>query len=467
MTQRCAVMSLRRAATAGPGPRYRLNFFNCCTAMNRAGHLTTRLLLVTAVLMPFGFVGLFLFHESDLPPVRRPDRSSGQAVERLSCQRLELAEFQEWRPRITNVNIVDLDRDGRQDVLVCDAVRQAVWWCRQSAPDEFQRVRISEDRGIAASCHTSVVDIDGDSDLDVLVAVLRSIWPTDRRVGQVVLLENTGEMKFVSHVLLEDVRRITDVQPADFDGDGDIDLAVAEFGYLHGSVFWMENQGDLTFKEHELISRAGAIHVPLQDYDQDGDIDIAAVVSQDAEEVWIFDNDGAAAFTPQRIWATPNFDLGSAGMISSDLDQDGDWDLILSAGDNFEYVFPSPQPYHGCIWLENNGQHQFVPHTLGYVPGCYASAAADFDADGDIDVVAGSMFPDRSRPDVSSVTLLRNDGQQNFTRCEIAETTTHISTIACGDLDGDDRVDIVIGSMQTFEPFDDSPAVSILSSAAQ
>ena len=64
--------------------------------------------------------------------------------------------------------------------------------------------------------------------------------------------------------------RVTDIQPGDFDGDGDVDLAVGQFGYDQGEIRWMENQGELRFESHQLLSLPGTIHVPVADMDGDG-----------------------------------------------------------------------------------------------------------------------------------------------------------------------------------------------------
>ena len=201
-------------------------------------------------------------------------------------------------------------------------------------------------------------------------------------------------MNFQVRLIAEDLCRVTDVQPGDFDGDGDVDLAVAEFGYSRGRVLWLENVGGGRFADHELLSRPGCIHVPVDDYDRDGDLDVAAVISQTDEEVWLFENERPAkfGFRGRLVWGTSNFDLGLAGMKTCDLDQDGDADFLLSAGDSLELSFPCPQPEHGCLWLENIGDLKFVEHRIGQLGGTYDVDAADLDQDGDLDIVMASMF---------------------------------------------------------------------------
>jgi hypothetical protein len=322
--------------------------------------------------------------------------------------------------RVANVQIVDFDRDGLNDMLVCDSARNAVILYRQTSSGQFTERVLAEN--LKCPAHATVVDLDKDGDLDVVVAVLGSIFPWDELVGRVVLLENEGD-HFTQHVLLDDVRRVADVEAGDLDGDGDIDLVAAVFGYARGEVLWLENRGK-----------------------KDG-LDIAAVVSQDEEELWTFENLGQGRFKPRRIYASPNYDVGSAGLLMCDLDKDGKLDLLLPQGDNLEDPYAWPQPYHGCLWLKNLGNWRFESKRIASFGGTYAAAVGDLDGDGDLDVVLVSLCNDWSDPTRPSVVWLENDGHQNFKMWPIDTTPIGLITVACGDLNKDGRADIVAGSL--------------------
>lgn len=354
-------------------------------------------------------------------------------------------------PRISNVQLVDLDGSGRPQVLVCDASRHQVLLYRRTSTGDWDEDVLGRD--LPAPAHATLCDLDGDGDQDVVVAVLGNIEPDDRVIGRVVLLQNTGGV-FEPKLLLDDVRRVADVQPGDFNGDGKLDLAVAVFGYNRGQILWLENRGELRFRAHELLSAPGAIHVPVADFDADGDLDVISIVSQDEEELWGFENLGEGRFQKRLLFQTLNFDLGSAGLVLADLDNDGDSDLIYPAGDNLEDLDPYPQPYHGCFWVENRAPWDFALHRISDFGGTYAAAVGDLNHDGHLDVVLVSMANDWHRREHASIVWLENDGRQHFRTWQIDTEPTHLVTVACGDLNNDGLCDIVAGGLHVRGPFD-------------
>ena len=351
-------------------------------------------------------------------------------------------------PRVANVRIADLDQDDLPDVLVCDARQKRVFWYRQFPRGQWTEHALTDEMPTPAN--TTVVDIDKDGDLDVLVSILGYVWPNDERIGQVVLLENDGHQKMTAKVLLDDVRRVTDVQPGDLDQDGDLDLVVAVFGFDRGELLWLENRGQGQFRDHQLLSVPGCLYVPLADYDNDGDLDVVTFASQEDEQLIALENLGGKTFQPKLhvLDDTLNFDLGSAAFIQTDLDKDGDPDLLLAAGDNLDGLHHYPQPWHGCIWYENQGSWKFARRQISDFGGTYGVAAGDVDGDKDVDVVLVSMFNDWKRDGAASVVWLENDGKQNFKTWQIADKPIFLATVACGDLNGDGWADIVAGGLR-------------------
>jgi len=368
-----------------------------------------------------------------------------------SYSRTDFGDAVSHPPRITHVQIFDLNQDGRQQIIACDARRNRIVSYTMNSQGNWEEELLADNLNVPA--HATVVDLDQDGDRDLLVSILGSMYPNDTKIGQILWLENR-EGRFVKHRLKANLRRVADVQPGDFDGDGDIDLAVAVFGYARGEVLWLENDGSQEFIEHSLHSAAGAIHVPVADFDGDGDLDIATVISQEDEQVIGFENDGTGQFEPHSLFESLNYDLGSAGLVADDLDQDGDMDLLLPVGDNLEYTHASPQPYHGCYWLENKGDWNFSEQRIATFGGTYAAAVGDLDGDNDRDVVLVSMTNDWSRKEHPSLIWLENDGRQNFSASAISNDPIHLITVDCGDWSGDGIDDIVTGGMNLFRPYE-------------
>ncbi len=353
-------------------------------------------------------------------------------------------------PLIANVQIHDYDKNGQTEAIVCDLQQNAVFAYPMQADGSYKEVTLVNDLRMPAHC--TFADINRDGKEDLLVANLGDLFPNNERVGQVLFFEKT-EAGYKKHVIANHVRRIADIQAGDFDGDGDQDLVVAEFGHFEGSVFLLEQVKPLTFKRHNLLIGCGSIHTPVADFDGDGDLDIATVLSQDEEEVWILENDGRGQFKNHLVYHNANYELGCGGLVASDVDQDGDVDLLLPAGDNLERSIHFPLQFHGCYWIENKGSLKFETQRIGDLPGTYAVDAGDLDQDGDIDVVLVSMSNDYSNPNAASIVALINDGAQQFKPTQIDSIPIQLITCAIGDLNNDGKNDILAGALRIHPPF--------------
>ncbi|HJO18238.1 MAG: VCBS repeat-containing protein [Vicinamibacterales bacterium] len=382
-------------------------------------------------------------------------RAERRFFERRSIGR-SLGGSQPW---ISHVNIVDLDQDGFTDVVLCDATMNQVAWIRQEVGGSFTETLLGD--AILAPAHVTPSDVDLDGDIDLLVAKMGAILPNNDKIGSVVVLENDGQEEFTTRILLDGLARVTDIEPGDFDGDGDIDLVVGQFGYDDGEIRWMENLGGWNFESHSLLELSGTIHTPVGDLDGDGDLDVAAVVSQEWEEIYVFENDGKGMFDRHLIYGATNDDFGSSGISLVDLDLDGDLDVLYSNGDAFDYIPPGPRPWHGVQWLENKGDLRFTYHRIGDFPGAYFANAVDGDLDGDLDVFVVSAFNDWDSPEAASLAWFQNDGEMEFARRILATEPTHLLALASADMDGDGLVDLVTGAMHVSPPYDRMSRVTL------
>ena len=358
-------------------------------------------------------------------------------------------------PWIAHVTAVDLDQDGMLDIVFCEAKENKVIWLRQTAPGVFEEIVLATN--LQAPVHVEAADMDGDGDLDLIVSSMGVVFPDNDRIGTVYILENDGHQHFTPHIVLENTSRVTDARAADLNGDGKMDLALAQFGYDQGEVSWLERTGPWEFKRHVLLELSGAINVCVADFNGDHKPDIVAVLSQQWEEIYLFENQGHGEFSKKLIWGSTNEDYGSSGISVCDLNHDGRPDILYTNGDGFgPAALPGPRPWHGVQWLENMGEGYFRYHRIGNLPGAYSPVAIDLDGDGATDVVAVAAYSDWSNKNRNVISLMwfRNDGKMNFEPRVLARAPKDQITLAVGDFDHSGKPSLVTGGFYIYPPYD-------------
>ncbi len=354
---------------------------------------------------------------------------------------------------ITHLSWIDLGLDSVKGpaLVACDIGTGTVNAYWPSRPE----VGVKRLSTLFQPVHAERCDLDQDGRVDLLVSDIGEFNADDSDLGRVVWLQRSDrEEKFVPHTLIEGLSRVADARPGDFDGDGDIDVLVAAFGWRNsGSTMMLVNEGadgdgKPRFVRQDIDERHGPVHLPPLDFDGDGDLDFIALLSQEHERVELFRNDGAGRFKPELLWAAPDPAYGGCGIELADLDGDGDQDVVFANGDSFDR---GPKPCHSIQWLENVGSTPFVHHHICHMPGVMHALPGDFDNDGDQDLVAAALLPRAitSKWDALSTTsilMLVNDGTGGFTKTKIGgRSHTHIS-VAKGDFDSDGRLDFAVGN---------------------
>ena len=353
--------------------------------------------------------------------------------------------------------------NSSKSLLLSDMAGGGVWrWQPLAADRPPQKVALLRNPALAR-----FVDLNGNGEPDLVVADLGSFSPADHDRGRVVWLPDVGASPSAQQgtPLIEGLGRVADVQPADFDGDGDTDLAVAEFGWHKtGRVLWLRNDGNVTSPKFELQvldRRSGAIHVPVTDLNHDGRPDVVTLISQEFEVIEAFLNRGDGAFEKRLVHAANDPSFGSSGIQLIDLDGDGDQDVLYANGDTFDSKLI--KPYHGIQWLENTGGFPFVPHRLTSMPGVHRALAGDLDGDGDLDIVAGALLPIANHEDAANLNLdsliwLEQREPGKFVRHSLETANCIHATLELADFDGDGDLDIATGSFRDRGSADQSAA---------
>ena len=344
------------------------------------------------------------------------------------------------RPKVTHVEVTDLDQDGKKDVIVCDDVAGRVSWLKIEK-GAWEEIHLAN---LVTPARTEVLDYNGDGHLDIVVASLGFVSPTDDLIGSVWLLVNRGDLTFEPLRLLHDVARVADVAPGDFDGDGKIDFAVAAFGWrTSGEVVLLKQLEPTLFLRHRIIQQNGAMQVEAADLDQDGHLDVVVMFAQEHESLEWFRNDGEGRFERRILAKAPHPAFGSSGFSLVDFDGDGDLDIVHTNGDMMDEVSLS-KPYHGVRWLENI-KGTFQAREIYAMPGCYNAVPHDLDGDGDLDLVVSNLYFDWGIHDSPSLVWLENQGDMSFRPHLIARAPTNIPAMDVGDLDQDGFPDIITG----------------------
>jgi hypothetical protein len=353
---------------------------------------------------------------------------------------------------VANVRLIDTNRAGRPSVVVSD-MRSGIVYALRIENEPAAIVNLGR---LSNPAHATPVDLDRDGRLDLLLADLGSFVPGDHDRGAVVWLRAREDGTYAP-VTLKRGPRVADVEAADFDGDGRLDLAVASFGWRRtGDLTILKNEtldpDKPAFAPHLIDKRTGAIHTIPVDLDRDGRSDLITLFAQEHETVVAFLNRGGLRFEAQRVYSAPHPNWGSSGIEAVDLDKDGDLDVVMSNGDMFDDQIL--KPYHGIQWLENRGTFPFTEHTLVSIPGVQRAATADLDGDGDLDIAACALVPSRDADTrrLPSVIWLEQSPPGRFVLHVLERGVPTHATLDVGDLDRDGDVDIVVGNFSLESP---------------
>lgn len=358
-------------------------------------------------------------------------------------------------PGVANVNAAPLFADARLNCVLADMRSGHIYLWRNDAPESaFGYVGAARH-----PAHSAVVDLDADGLADILVADLGKAATSDEKRGQVLWFRQTADGQFSATPLLDKVGRVADAQAADFDADGDLDLVVAEFGgHLEGHIRYLENQttdyAQPKFVSTSLDDRTGGIHVPIADLNGDGRPDIVALISQEFEQIVAFINDGPGSFRQELVYDPQNPGYGSAGIDLADVDGDGDQDVVYINGDTLD--FPVYRPDHSVQWLENKGTFPFTHHHLAAFAGGTGVKCSDLDGDGDLDIVASAFLPFGildpktgknvlGRMRMPSLIWLEQVRPREFDVHVLEENHYSHATVECADVDADGDQDLVTG----------------------
>ncbi len=382
----------------------------------------------------------------------------------------------------TSVAWGDVDNDGDLDLAVGNS-GQSNWLFRNDG-GAFTRIWQSSEADDTRSLAWG--DWDGDGCLDLAVGN----YGLNGQANRIYRNSSSGGtcLGLPASATWSDgeIDQTTSLAWGDWDNDGDLDLAVGNYGDLNlvycneggyfGSPCWSaptgqstrslawgdwDNDGDLDLAvgnggENRLYENAGGNLVlgwqsavsddtwslAWGDLNGDGYLDLAVgnASSPAGQPNYVYLNNGAAPYLPTTpSWSSNENDV-TYGLAWGDWDGDGDLDLAVGNGPGNGPDNAANRVYRndgGALilgWTANNEQNEWT----------WAVAWADADGDGDLELFAGN---DSAYLGHSS----RLYGNQNglFTRSGTAWDTSPVLTSYClawGDWDGDGDLDLAVGS---------------------
>ena len=275
----------------------------------------------------------------------------------------------------------------------------------------------------------------------------------------------------------------------DHDGDGDLDLYVANGPGADNPLYsnQLRESGEIGFVDVAAAAGVAAFDhdssgVCFGDLDNDGDRDLLVVSAFDAD--LLFENLGDGTFRDiSEVSGIAGPDVrvrASSGCSMGDVDGDGLLDLAIgntyATWDDFDGVLTVPFALnqHTQLWF-NRGGNRFedvsvasgVTDLAGFPSGAagaagltWALAFADIDQDGDVDLLTaddqGGIPPaDTGGVDRGLIHLFENDGTGRFTDVSVEVGTAAFGSwmgLSFGDYDCDGTVDFFATNFGDYQP---------------
>lgn len=212
-------------------------------------------------------------------------------------------EIEDMVAETRTIEVADFNGDGKPDLLGSARVaNQIVWYENSGKPATEPWKKHIIDSKTVAPAHGHPVDLDGDGDLDVLMAfgIAANVGNNSPDSHQIAWYESVGKpglgTEWKKHQIAASFPQGFEAVAGDLDGDGDLDV-VATGWNVDGRLAWFENAGDpkAGWKMH-IVKPVWprAVTVIVADLDKDGRLDIAACAERGANEVRWWRNEGPA-----------------------------------------------------------------------------------------------------------------------------------------------------------------------------
>jgi predicted nucleotidyltransferase len=338
----------------------------------------------------------------------------------------------------------DVDGDGDEDVLIMGETNSGGLISKLYTNDGLGSFIEEKDTPFDGIRSGSVAfsDIDSDGDSDVLIAGL-----TDSNELISKLYRNNGLGEFIEELNtpFEGVLA-SSIAFSDVNNDGDLDILITGRNFLGNRISKLyANDGLGIFTEviGTPFDGVAASSIAFSDVDGDGDEDVLIMGETNSNELIskLYINDGLGSFTEQQD--TPFDGVWFSSIAFSDVDGDGDPDLLITGGINSNDRISK--------LYKNNGLGNFTEELDTPFEDVWTGSVAfsDVDSDSDPDL----LITGRNDSNELISKLYINDGLGGFTEQQDTPfDDVWLSSIAFSDVDGDGDPDLLItGENNWFE----------------
>ena len=264
-------------------------------------------------------------------------------------------------PRPVDFTTGDLNMDKKEDIIICGFghnTGKLLWY------ENFDAEKEHVLKDVPGARKVEIVDLNNDDKPDIVVLMAQAF-------EQVSVFYNKGNNVFEEKVVLKfpPTYGVSYFELVDFNKDGykDIlltngdnwDYSIIRKNY-HGIRIYI-NDGHDHFENSFFYPLYGASKAIAKDFDNDGDIDIAASAfysNEDNQEPFVYlSNDGDMNFS---AYTTPEAANGKwLTMDAADLDNDGDIDIFLGSyfhtfGEYYKQVAKGVSSFPQLLVLTNN-----------------------------------------------------------------------------------------------------------------